>query len=89
MARVLNFTGYFVGSICWVTVAGLTSRNYPYLLPWYWGFLILFILALISLGSFYGRKAYAGVLDTSEPIIIGLVIILFVGSIVGGIASHV
>jgi hypothetical protein len=89
MARVLNFAGYFVGSICWVCVTGLTSRKYPYLLPWYWGFLILFILALIGVGSFYGRKAYAGVLDTSEPIIIGLVIILFFGSIVGGIASHV
>ena len=89
MARILNFVGYFVGSICWVSVTGLISRIYPPLLPWYWGFLVLFILALIGLGSFYGRKAYIGVLNTSEPIVIGLVIILFVGCIVGGIASHV
>jgi hypothetical protein len=89
MARVLNFTGYFVGSICWVCVAGLTSRKYPYLLPWYWGFLILFILALISLGSFYGRKSYIGLLNTSEAVLLGLIITLFVGAVLGGIASYV
>lgn len=89
MPRILNFVGYFIGSISWVCVAGLISRNYPQMLPWYWGFLVLFILGLIGVGSFYGRKAYIGVLNTSEPIIIGIVIILFVGSIVGGIASHV
>lgn len=89
MPRVLNFTTYFIGSICWVAIAGLISRTYPPLLPWYWGFLVLFILGLIGLGSYYGRKAYIGVLNTSEPIVIGLVIILFVGCIVGGIAANV
>lgn len=89
MARVLNFVGYFIGSTCTVSLFGLISRSNPVLIPWYWVFLVLFILALIGLGSFYGRKAYTGVLNTSEPIIIGLIIILFVGCILGGIAAYV
>lgn len=89
MSRILNFTGYFVASICWVGLCGLISRFFPVLHPWYWAFLLLFILALVALGSFYGRKAYTGLLNTSEPVIIGLIIILFVGCILGGIASHV
>jgi MFS family permease len=89
MARVLNFTGYFVGSICWVCVAGLTTRYYTQLQNWYWMFFILFLMALIALGSYYGRKGYTGLLNTSESVLLGLLIVLFVGAIFGGIASYV
>ena len=89
MARVLNFVGYFVGSICWVCVAGLTTRYYTQLQRWYWVFFILFLLTLIALTSFYGRKSYIGLLNTSEAVLLGLVITLFVGAILGGIASYV
>ena len=89
MARVLNFAGYFIGSICWVCVAGLTTRYYTQLQRWYWVFFILFLLTLIALTSFYGRKSYIGLLNTSEAVLLGLVITLFVGAILGGIASYV
>ena len=89
MARVLNFVGYFIGSICWVCVAGLTTRYYTQLQRWYWVFFILFLLTLIALTSFYGRRAYTGILNTSEAVLLGLVITLFVGAILGGIASYV
>jgi hypothetical protein len=89
MARVLNFAGYFVGSICWVTTGGMITRYYPKLQSWYWMFFILFLMALIALGSYYGRKGYTGLLNTSESVLLGLLIVLFVGSIVGGIASYV
>jgi hypothetical protein len=89
MARVLNFAGYFVGSICWVTTGGMITRYYPKLQSWYWMFFILFLMALIALGSYYGRKGYTGLLNTSESVLLGLLIVLFVGSIVGGIATYV
>jgi hypothetical protein len=89
MARVLNFTGYFVGSICWVTTGGMITRYYPKLQSWYWMFFILFLMALIALGSYYGRKGYTGLLNTSESVLLGLLIVLFVGAILGGIATYV
>ena len=89
MARVLNFTAYFFGSICWVTTGGLVTRYYTQLQNWYWMFFILFLMALIALGSYYGRKGYTGLLNTSESVLLGLLIVLFVGAILGGIASYV
>jgi len=89
MARILNFIGYFVGSICWVSLVGLISRFYTQLHPWYWVFFLVFLTALIALGSFYGRKAYTGLLNTSEAVLFGILIVLFVGAVLGGIASHV
>ena len=89
MARVLNFTGYFIGSICWVTTGGMITRYYPKLQNWYWMFFILFLMALIALGSYYGRKGYTGLLNTSESVLLGLLIVLFVGAILGGIATYV
>jgi hypothetical protein len=46
-------------------------------------------MALIGLSSYYGRKSYIGILDTSEAILLGLTITLFMGCILGGIASYV
>jgi hypothetical protein len=89
MARVLNFLGYFVGSICWVSISGLLTRYYTQLQRWYWVFFTLFLLALIALGSYYGRRGYVGLLNTSESVLLGLLIVLFVGAILGGIASYV
>ena len=89
MARVLNFTGYFVGSICWVTTGGLVTRYYTKLQTWYWVFFTLFLVYLIGLSSYYGRKSYTGLLNTSEAVLLGLVITLFVGAILGGIATYV
>lgn len=89
MARVLNFLGYFVGSICWVAITGLLFRYYNSLQGWYWVFITLFLLALIGLVSYYGRKSYIGLLNTSEAVLFGIVIILFIGCIVGGIAAYV
>ena len=89
MARVLNFAGYFIGSICWVCVAGLTTRYYTQLQRWYWVFFILFLLTLIALTSFYGRRAYTGLLNTSEAVMFGILIIMFVACILGGIAAYV
>lgn len=89
MARVLNFTAYFFGSICWVTTGGLVTRYYPKLQNWYWVFFTLFLVALIALGSYYGRKGYTGLLNTSESVLLGLLIVLFVGAVLGGIASYV
>lgn len=88
MARVLNFVGYFVGSICWVTVTGLVFRTYGSLQGWYWVFVTLFLLTLIGLGSFYGRRAYVGLLNTSEAVMFGILIILFIGCILGGVAAY-
>ena len=89
MARVLNFTGYFIGSICITASLGLTTRYYTQLQNWYWMFFILFLMALIALGSYYGRKGYTGLLNTSESVLLGLLITLFVGAILGGIATYV
>ncbi|MCF3609802.1 hypothetical protein L2E81_25645 [Planktothrix agardhii 1033] len=89
MARVLNFVGYFVASICWISIGGLITRYYPKLQAWYWVFFALFLMALIGLSSYYGRKSYIGILDTSEAILLGLTITLFMGCILGGIASYV
>lgn len=89
MARVLNFAGYFIGSICWVSLTGLISRSYSSLMPWYWVFFLIFLMVLIGLGSVYGRRAYVGLLNTSEAVMFGILITLFVGGILGGIASHV
>ena len=89
MARVLNFAGYFIGSICWVCVAGLTTRYYTQLQRWYWVFFILFLLTLIALTSFYGRRAYTGLLNTSEAVMFGILTIMFVACILGGIAAYV
>jgi hypothetical protein len=46
-------------------------------------------MALIALGSYYGRKGYTGLLNTSESVLLGLLIVLFVGAILGGIATYV
>jgi hypothetical protein len=89
MARVLNFTGYFVGSICWVSIGGLVTRYYTKLQSWYWVFFTLFLVCLIGLSSYYGRKSYIGLLNTSEAVLLGLLITLFVGAILGGIATYV
>jgi MFS family permease len=89
MARILNFAGYFIGSICWVCVAGLTTRYYTQLQNWYWMFFTLFLVCLIGLSSYYARKSYTGLLNTSEAVLLGLVITLFVGCVLGGIASYV
>lgn len=89
MARVLNFVGYFVGSICWVTITGLVFRYYNSLQAWFWVFITLFLLALIGLLSYYGRKSYIGLLNTSEAVLFGIVIILFIGCVLGGVISHV
>jgi hypothetical protein len=89
MARVLNFLGYFVGSICWVSVGGLVTRYYTKLQSWYWVFFALFLVCLIGLSSYYARKSYTGILNTSEAVLLGLVITLFVGAVLGGIASYV
>ncbi|MBE9144879.1 hypothetical protein [Planktothrix mougeotii] len=89
MARILNFVGYFVGSICTVSLCGLISRSNPVLTPWYWVFFIVFLLTLIGLGSFYGRRAYVGLLNTSEAVMFGILIIMFVGCILGGVAAYV
>ncbi len=89
MARILNFIGYFVGSICWVTITGLVFRYYNSLQAWFWVFITLFLLALIGLLSYYGRKSYIGLLNTSEAVLFGIVIILFIGCILGGVISHV
>ncbi|MBE9144914.1 hypothetical protein [Planktothrix mougeotii] len=89
MARVLNFIGYFIGSICWVCITGLVFRYYNSLQGWFWVFITLFLLALIGLLSYYGRKSYIGLLNTSEAVLFGIVIILFVGCILGGVAAYV
>ncbi|WP_408975780.1 hypothetical protein, partial [Planktothrix sp.] len=64
MARVLNFIGYFIGSVCWVCITGLVFRYYNSLQGWFWVFITLFLLALIGLLSYYGRKSYIGLLNT-------------------------
>lgn len=89
MARVLNFLGYFIGSICTVAVSGLISRQYPSFTPWYWVFFTLSLLTLIGLGSYCGRQAYKGLLNTSEAVMFGVLIVLFVGFILGGVAANV
>lgn len=89
MARVLNFVGYFIGSICWVSITGLVFRYYNSLQAWFWVFITLFLLALIGLLSYYGRKSYIGLLNTSEAVLFGIVIILFIGVVLGGVISHV
>jgi hypothetical protein len=89
MARVLNFTGYFVGSICITASLGLTTRYYTQLQRWYWVFFALFLLTLIALTSFYGRRAYTGLLNTSEAVMFGILTIMFVACILGGIAAYV
>ena len=89
MVRVLNFVGYFIGSICITASLGLTTRYYTQLQRWYWVFFILFLVCLIGLSSYYARKSYTGILNTSEAVLLGLVITLFVGAILGGIASYV
>ncbi len=89
MARVLNCAAYFFGSICWVTTGGLVTRYYTKLQVWYWVFFALFLVCLIGLSSYYGRKSYIGLLNTSEAVLLGLVITLFVGCVLGGIASYV
>ncbi len=89
MERVLNFVGYFVGSICWVGLGGLITRYYTGLQIWYWVFFTLFLVRLIWLSSYYGRKSYIGLLNTSEAVLLELTITLFVGAILGGIASYV
>ncbi|HBK22867.1 MAG TPA: hypothetical protein DDZ60_10305 [Planktothrix sp. UBA10369] len=89
MARVLNFGGYFLTAFAVTGLLGLISRYYPVIWNWYWVFFTLFLLTLIALGSYYGRKSYAGLLNTSESVLFGLLIVLFVAVILGGIAAHV
>lgn len=89
MPRVLNFYSYFLIAFCLTALTGLISRIYTQIYIWYWVFFIGFLLTLIGLGSFYGRKAYTGLLNTSEAVMFGILILLFIGCILGGIASHV
>lgn len=89
MPRLLNFYNYFLIAFCGVSLFGILSRLYPPMIPWYWGLLLLFLAALMAVCSFHGRKAYVGILNTSESILLGILVVLFVGSILGGIASHV
>lgn len=89
MPRILNFFCYFVGSICWVTFLGLLARYYNKAHFWYWVFFLLFLLVLSGFASFYGRKAYVGLLNTSDSVLFGVVISLFIGAILGGVMSHV
>lgn len=89
MARILNFVGYFLTAFTTTALLGLISRYYPVIWNWYWVFFVLFLLTLIALGSYYGRKGYTGLLNTSESVLLGLLIALFVAVILGGIAAHV
>lgn len=88
MARVLNFYSYFLIAFCLTALTGLISRIYTQIYIWYWVFFTGFLAFLVGLGSFYGRKAYTGLLNTSEAVLFGVLIFLFVGCVLGGIASH-
>lgn len=89
MSRVLNFAGYFLTAFATTGLLGLISRYYPVIWNWYWVFFALFLSSLIALGSYYGRRGYVGLLNTSESVLLGLLIALFVAVILGGIAAHV
>lgn len=87
MPRIANYWAWFLfGFTLWATF-GMISRGIPKLIPWFWGFLTLFLLIVVVMATVAGRKAYASQLNTTEAVILSNVVLIGLSALGGAIAA--